>query len=200
MPRPSVEAERKDQILRATCQVIAEQGYVNLRVSDVAKQAGVSGGTVHYYFDSKRELVHAAFEYNFARSLERRRWILDSQDDPVARLRLVIDSYLPLDDETIAAWRVWATLWTEGLREPNLQELNERMYGEWRRLVAGIVRDGQDSGRIRGGDPVRFANMLIAMIDGMAFQVLLGSQNMTVQRMKATCLAYVEDLRQGSAT
>jgi hypothetical protein len=32
----------------------------------------------------------------------------------------------------------------------------------------------------------------------MAFQVLLGSQNMTVQRMKATCLAYVEDLRQGS--
>ncbi|GAB3874014.1 hypothetical protein GCM10029964_015280 [Kibdelosporangium lantanae] len=78
MPRPNVEAERKDQILRATCQVIADLGYVNLRVSDVAKQAGVSGGTVHYYFDSKRDLVHAAFEYNFARSLERRRGILDS--------------------------------------------------------------------------------------------------------------------------
>jgi AcrR family transcriptional regulator len=197
MPRPSVEAERKDQILRATCQVIAEQGYVNLRVSDVAKQAGISGGTVHYYFDSKRDLVHAAFEYNFARSLERRRWILDSPDDPVARLRLVIDSYLPLDAETVAAWRVWAALWTEGLWEPNLQELNERMYGEWRRLVAGIIRDGQDSGQVRGGDPVQLANILIAMIDGMAFQVLLGSQNMTVQRMKATCLAYVEDLRQG---
>jgi AcrR family transcriptional regulator len=197
MPRPSVEAERKDQILRATCQVIAELGYVNLRVSDVAKQAGISGGTVHYYFDSKRDLVHAAFEYNFARSLERRRWILDSPDDPVARLRLVIDSYLPLDAETVAAWRVWAALWTEGLWEPNLQELNERMYGEWRRLVAGIIRDGQDSGQVRGGDPVQLANILIAMIDGMAFQVLLGSQNMTVQRMKATCLAYVEDLRQG---
>jgi hypothetical protein len=141
--------------------------------------------------------VHAAFEYNFARSLERRRWILDSPDDPVARLRLVIDSYLPLDAETVAAWRVWAALWTEGLWEPNLQELNERMYGEWRRLVAGIIRDGQDSGQVRGGDPVQLANILIAMIDGMAFQVLLGSQNMTVQRMKATCLAYVEDLRQG---
>jgi AcrR family transcriptional regulator len=200
MPRPSVEAERKDQILRATCQVIAEQGYVNLRVSDVAKQAGVSGGTVHYYFDSKRDLVHAAFEYNFARSVDRRRWILDSPDEPVVRLRFVIDSYLPLDDETIEAWRVWTALWAEGLREPNLQELNERMYGEWRRLVAGIVRDGQDSGQLRGGDPVQFANMLIAMIDGLAVQVLLGSQNMTVQRMKATSLAFVEDLRQESAT
>jgi hypothetical protein len=114
---------------------------------------------------------------------------LDSPDEPVARLRFVIDSYLPLDDETIEAWRVWAALWAEGLREPNLQELNERMYGEWHRLVAGIVRDGQDSGQLRGGDPVQFANMLIAMIGGMAFQVLQGSQNMTVQRMKATCLA-----------
>src|SRR5688500_12184105 len=126
MPRPSVEAERKDQILRATCQVIAEQGYVNLRVSDVAKKAGVSGGTVHYSFDSKRDLVHAAFEYNFARSLQRRKWILDSPADPLSRLRFVIDSYLPVDDETTEAWRVWAALWAEGLREPNLQELNER--------------------------------------------------------------------------
>jgi AcrR family transcriptional regulator len=202
MPRPSVEAERKDQILRATCQVIAELGYVNLRVSDVAKRAGVSGGTIHYYFDSKRDLVHAAFEYNFARSLERRHWILDSPAEPVARLRFVIDSYLPLDEDTIEAWRVWAALWADGLREPNLQELNERMYGDWRRLVAGIIRDGQDSGQVRGGDPVQYANMLIAMIDGMAFQVLLGSQNMTVQRMKATCLAFVDELRapQGSAT
>jgi AcrR family transcriptional regulator len=195
MPRPSVEAERKDQILRATCQVIAEQGFVNLRVSDVARQAGVSGGTVHYYFDSKRELAHAAFEYNFTRSLERRRWILDSPDDPITRLRFVIDSYLPVDAETVEAWRVWAALWSEGLREVNLQELNERMYGEWRRLVTGIIRDGQDNGQVRGGDPVQFANTLIAMIDGMAFQVLLGSQNMTAQRMRATCLAYVDDLR-----
>ncbi|MEV4312673.1 TetR/AcrR family transcriptional regulator [Actinocrispum sp. NPDC049592] len=195
MPRPSVEAERKDQILRATCLVIAAQGYVNLRVSDVAQVAGVSGGTVHYYFDSKKELVHAAFEYNFSRSLERRRWILDSPDDPVTRLRYVVESYLPQDAETIEAWKVWAALWAEGIREPQLQDLNERMYGEWRRLVAGIIRDGQATGQLRPGDDVLYANTLIAMIDGMAFQVLLASQNMTVNRMKTTCLAYIDSLR-----
>jgi AcrR family transcriptional regulator len=194
MPRPSVEAERKDQILRATCQAIADLGYVNLRVSDVAKQAGVSGGTVHYYFDSKRDLVHAAFEYNFSRSLDRRRWILDSPDTPLARLQAVVDSYLPADQETVEAWRVWAALWAEGLRDPVLQELNERMYGEWRRLVAGIIRDGQANGQVVAGDPVLYANTLIAMIDGMAFQVMLGSQNMTAQRMRSTCLAYLESL------
>lgn len=195
MPRPSVEAERKDQILRATCRVIASLGYVHLRVSDVAKQAGISGGTVHYYFDSKRDLVHAAFEFNFTRSLQRRQWIWDSPEDAMTRLRFVVDSYLPMDEETVEAWRVWAALWSEGLRDPVLQELNERMYGEWRRLVAGIIRDGQDGGLVRGGDPVLFANTLVSMIDGLAFQVLLGSLNMTVARMRVTCLAYLEGLR-----
>jgi AcrR family transcriptional regulator len=194
MPRPSVETERKDQILRATCRVIAQQGYSHLRVSDVARQAGVSGGMVHYYFDSKRDLVHAAFEHNFARSLARRRSILESPDDPLTRLRSVVDSFLPSAEETVDAWRVWVALWAEGLREPDLQELNERMYGEWRRVVVGIIRDGQDQAQLRRGDPLLYANMLIAMIDGMALQVLLGSHAMSVQRMKSTCLAFVTSL------
>ncbi|GAB3874010.1 TetR family transcriptional regulator C-terminal domain-containing protein [Kibdelosporangium lantanae] len=105
-----------------------------------------------------------------------------------------MDSYLPVGQETVEAWRVWTALWSEGLRDPVLQELNERMYGEWRRLVAGIIRDGQANGQIVAGDPVLYANTLIAMIDGMAFQVMLGSQNMTVQRMRATCMAYVDSL------
>jgi AcrR family transcriptional regulator len=66
MPRPSVEAERRRQILDATCAVIAKSGLRQLRVSDVATAAGISSGMVHYYFDTKDELVSAAFEFNFA--------------------------------------------------------------------------------------------------------------------------------------
>jgi hypothetical protein len=46
----------------------------------------------------------------------------------------------------------------------------------------------------RAGDPVGFANALIAMIDGLAIQVLLGSKNMTVARMREVCHGYVRDL------
>src|SRR5690606_40934082 len=77
MARPSVEAERREQILRAACEVVSDKGYKALRVTDVAKRAKISTGSVHYYFETKRDLVHAAFEWNFARSLERRKSILD---------------------------------------------------------------------------------------------------------------------------
>jgi AcrR family transcriptional regulator len=187
VPRPSVEAERREQILSAACEVVSEIGFKSLRVADVARRAGTSTGTVHYYFDTKTELMRAAFEWNFARSLDRRRHLLEVETDPRQRLRAFVDSYLPGDDETVRAWRVWAELWVEALHDSGLQELNEQVYGEWRRIVAGIIRDGQDAGLFRDEDPVLAANALIGMIDGLALQVLLGSHSMTLERMRAVC-------------
>ena len=187
MPRPSVEAERREQILSAACEVVSQIGFKSLRVADVATRAGTSTGTVHYYFATKTELMRAAFEWNFARSLERRRPLLQEHPDPRRRLRAFVESYVPGDPETVRAWRVWAELWVEALHDAELQELNERVYGEWRRLVAGIIRDGQDAGHFREEDPVLAANSLIGMIDGLALQVILGSRSMTLERMRAVC-------------
>ncbi len=187
MGRASVEAERREQILGAACEVVAEIGFKSLRIADVAKRAGTSTGTVHYYFATKRDLMHAAFDWNFARSLHRRRDVLTAQAPAGERLRGFVDSYLPSEGDTTAAWRVWAELWVEALHDEDLQELNDRVYGEWRRTVAAIIRDGQDAGEFRPGDPVLLANGLIAMIDGLSLQVLLGSRNMTAERMRAVC-------------
>lgn len=185
MARTSVEAERKEQILAAACEVVSEIGFKSLRIADVAKRAGTSTGTVHYYFDTKRDLMHGAFEWNFTQSLARRREILESDASPRQRLLDFVESYLPKEDTTVSAWHVWAELWVEALHDADLQELNERVYGEWRRAVAAIIRDGQVAGDFRDGDPVIFANGLIGMIDGLSLQVLLGSRSMTADRMRA---------------
>ncbi|HEY0890683.1 MAG TPA: TetR/AcrR family transcriptional regulator [Nocardioides sp.] len=191
MPRVSVEAERKEAILSAACEVVSEVGFKSLRVADVAKRAGMSTGSVHYYFDTKRDLMHAAFEWNFDRSLERRRELLEGAEPPARRLRAFIDSYLPHDPTTVAAWHVWAELWVEALHDADLQELNERVYGEWRRTVAAIIRDGQDHGVFRDGDAVHMANGLVGLIDGLSLQVLMGSKSMTVERMREVCELFV---------
>ncbi len=191
MPRVSVEVERKEEILSAACEVVSEVGFKSLRVADVAKRAGMSTGSVHYYFDTKRDLMHAAFEWNFKRSIERRRDLLESGEAPARRLRSFIESYLPRDATTVAAWRVWAELWVEALHDPDLQELNEQVYGEWRRTVAAIIRDGQAQGQFRDGDAVQLANGLVGMIDGLSLQVLMNSRAMTVERMREVCELFV---------
>jgi hypothetical protein len=119
---------------------------------------------------------------------------METGKGPLELLNLLVESYLPIEDETVEGWRVWSELWVEGLQEPDLQQLNEDFYGQWRRLVASIIRDGQDAGIIRDGSAIELANMLIAMIDGLAIQVLLGSRNMTPERMRTTCLAFIDEM------
>jgi AcrR family transcriptional regulator len=194
MPRPHVEEERRQQILEATWHVIAVSGFRSLRLSDVAKRAGVSSGMIHYYFDTKRDLLKAAFERYYEHSLQRRQWIMGTGQGPLELLKLIVESYIPIEDETLEGWHVWSELWVEGLQEPDLQELNEDFYGQWRRLIADIIRDGQEAGVIRDGSAIELANMLIAMIDGLAVQVLLGSRSMTAERMRATCLAFIDEM------
>lgn len=193
MPRPSVEIERREQILAAACVVLADRGLQAFRVSDVAGQAGVSGGTVHYYFDSKQDVIAAAFEYNFAHSLDRRADLLDADRPPLEQLRQVVSSYLPSGVESQRAWRVWAELWAEGMRDKNLQEVNARLYGQWRNIVADLIRAAQQEGTARETDATTAADMLVAMVDGLAIQVLLGSNEMTLVRAQATAASFIDD-------
>ena len=193
MPRPNVEAERREQILLATCAVISEAGMHEMRLADVAKRAGVSSGMVHYYFDSKRAVLVAAFEFNFTRSLARRHALLESNRAPLDLLMRLVESYLPDSGETLTAWRVWAELWAEALRDKEFQAVNERVYDEWRTLVVEIISRAQENGSARAGDPVELANMLIAMIDGLAIQALAHSSHMSDPTMRGTLRAFIDN-------
>ncbi|MFZ0089083.1 MAG: helix-turn-helix domain-containing protein [Solirubrobacteraceae bacterium] len=46
---------RPDEILAAACRAIVARGLADTRVGDIARAAGTSTGTIHYYFDSKQE-------------------------------------------------------------------------------------------------------------------------------------------------
>lgn len=192
MARPSVEAERREQILRSACSVIARRGVVGLRVADVARGAGLSPGIVHYYFDTKLDLVRAAFEDNFTRSLERRSGLLDAEGDAVPALHAVIESYLPVGEETVEAWHVWVELWAAALQDEALHEIHDRTYGRWRALVTELVRRGQERGELVPGDPAAWANMLVSMLDGLAVQALLGSSDVDVATMRDVCRRFVD--------
>jgi AcrR family transcriptional regulator len=192
MPRPSVEAQRREQILHAACDVIARSGVAELRMADIAKAAGVSSGMIHYYFDSKHEVVCAAFEYNLTNSLQRHQIQLDFGKDPLATLRDLVDSYLPGDDRSVRAWKVWVALWAEAIRDPELQKVNERLYGRWRDVVTDVISRAQRQSLVRDGDPVQMANMLVGMLDGLAVQVLVHAASLPLSTMRETCRVFID--------
>jgi AcrR family transcriptional regulator len=55
--------QRREEILAAAKVVFAERGFHATTVADVARAAGVSYGSVYWYFDSKDALFHALMDH-----------------------------------------------------------------------------------------------------------------------------------------
>ena len=49
--------ERARQIIAAAATVFERQGYANTSMKDIAQEAGVAQGLIHYYFGTKDDLV-----------------------------------------------------------------------------------------------------------------------------------------------
>src|ERR1700761_3777918 len=50
-------AERRDQLADAALLTLAEQGYANTSLRDIAQNSEFSHGVLHYYFADKFELI-----------------------------------------------------------------------------------------------------------------------------------------------
>lgn len=192
MARPNVEEERREQIMAATRRVLVTRGLTLLRVSDVAKVAKLSPGIIHYYFDSKEELLRATFEDSFKVSVDRRRQLFDDDIAADVKLHQLLKSYVPESKESIEWWHVWMQLWAGALQDADLRAINEKAYGEWRTLIGGVIEQGVEQGIFVIGDLSLVVNQLISMIDGLAVQVLLESGEMTASEMLRLCDAYVD--------
>ncbi len=83
--------ERK--ILEAAAIVIAQKGYHDAKVSDIAKLAGVADGTIYLYFKNKDDILLTILS-NALKDLNKRLIIeLDKINDVEDKLRKIIDNH-----------------------------------------------------------------------------------------------------------
>jgi AcrR family transcriptional regulator len=63
MKGSKVTTASREKILQAAFDVLGRQGYENTSIKEIAEEAGVAQGLVHYYFKSKQQLVLAVLEF-----------------------------------------------------------------------------------------------------------------------------------------
>ena len=59
----SIKPDARARILDAAFTVLGRQGYENTSIKDIAEEAGVAQGLVHYHYKSKQQLVLAVLEF-----------------------------------------------------------------------------------------------------------------------------------------
>lgn len=129
------EVPRRETIVRAGVAVLGRQGYADTSLKEIAREAEVAPGLLHYYFNSKDDLlvdVVGAVETEMTTAWFRG---LDTIEDPLERLVSVISSASADIAEQHGLWRVYLDLAALGLSNPAVGS----RCGEMRRaLVAGV--------------------------------------------------------------
>ena len=163
-------ADRTHDILRAACRVIAERGCDGMRMGDVARAAGVSSALVHYYFDTRSELLRRAFLFADDQVDVFVHAAVARCETPREQLETAVLSYLADDDAVEQSWRIWSEMLRAALYETALRPDVEKSYRSWVDEVAAHVR------ACAGGalDDEAIALRLCALVDGLAQQALLG--------------------------
>lgn len=170
-PEPASPGKR-ERILDAAVRVFAAEGFYNAKVSQIANAAGVADGTIYLYFKSKDELLISLFEDRMDRVLATLREALGPTPDgqtpgAVERLRRVIELHLGLIEKNPEMGEVI----TVELRQSSkfIREYQNPKFGEFLRLIAGAVSDGQKSGELRPDlDPQLTARALFGALDEIA--------------------------------
>ena len=168
------EAERRSQILRAARAVFIEKGFLAARVEDVARRAGLSKGAVYFYFSSKRDLFMALVQeeheatYSFLDEAE--------EDGRPAAVKLLDlgQKYLDYFAGLKSPPRFFLMMCEQGIRDDEIREECQAVHERFVDAAARILAQGMAEGSFREADPRAIAQMLKALIDGMAGQSAIG--------------------------
>jgi AcrR family transcriptional regulator len=174
--------ERLEAILEGACRAIVARGFPGTRIADVARAAGVSTGTVHYYFATRDEVLLAALKYAAERLFAR----VEQETGPAsARLARLLDVSVPDSEAARDEYVLWIELWLRVLHQPELRPQCEALSARWRRYFAELVAEGTRTGEFRPVAPAEeVADRLVALVDGLGFETALAYSWTSPARMR----------------
>jgi AcrR family transcriptional regulator len=172
-PRPRSD-EKAQAILDAACRCLSEKGYTATTISEIAAEAGVSRGLLHYYFKNKEELMAQAmraagealydlFEDAFAQS--------QSAEDLAARLTGMLRTVVGSD---AAYMNLTLECWAMARESPLVNKEMQSMYQRALKAFRGGLADAKERGVICPVIPLDgLASFLLGSTDGLVAQFYL---------------------------
>jgi AcrR family transcriptional regulator len=186
--------QRREIFASAALRVIMRDGIAGLTVRAVAKEAGFTTGALTHYFHSKDQLLIEASELS-ARLVRDRMERAEATRPVLEAIRKVVALALPLTAESRGYWRIWVGYWERSSYDDQVSAVMRLRYDEWRERLARLLALAQAEGQVAPDVDVRLAAQgLVALVDGIGVQVLLGVGRIPAARQRAMFDLWLESL------
>lgn len=171
-------------VLEAAGRLIADEGLLAATMRRIATEAQISLGTLTHHFESVDQLLAEALELSsirFTEALAKR----ESTGNALAKLHTLADAVMPDNQQSLRQWRLWLQFWSRAVYDPELARTHNRRYRAWNNTVADLINEGVKDGSLRADlNALEATHNLVALIDGVCFQVAIKGGGMTAAQGK----------------
>lgn len=189
MPKIVDPVQRRRALAEAVWRVIRRDGLERASVRNVAREAGLSMGSLRNTFDTQAELLVFAMELVVER-IEQRLAALPPAEYPRQAAERFLAELLPLDDERREENEVWLAFTARAMVDPALRECGDKGYDA---LRAGCRRWVVELAGDRA-DVELETDRLFALLDGLAVHAAMRPEQASADRLRATLASHLRAL------
>ncbi len=173
---------RRRELAHAVHRTVDRVGIEGASLREIAREAGVTTGTLTHYFADRGELVEYALELVVSESTER---VMAAA--ATGSLLDALCEWLPLDEHRRHEGAAWLVGISAARRDPALADGLARRYGAARDLLAGLFADRfRATGRtLPAAEIGMLVDEVIASVDGIATYGLADPDRYTADRQRA---------------
>ena len=166
-PAADKVAARRDELATAALRTLAERGYANTSLREIAQNSAFSHGVLHYYFADKTELIiHCVrlYKTRCVRRYDDITALATSAEDVVRRFLDALTLTLRRDAHE---QRLWYDLRAQSLFDPSFRDDVAAIDDQLRAMVWRILGCYAE---FSGRPPVVDPPTAYALLDGIVFQ------------------------------
>ena len=188
MTRVESEEHRRAQLIEATIDTMAAEGFAATTLALIGRRAGVSAGLIAHYFEDKDGLLEATLRSmaaRLARSLSRR---LRAARTSRERVLAVVEAMLAAEEFDARTCSVWLAFWGQVIHSARLKRIQRiyhaRLLSNLRHALKQIIPS------VEADD---LAHAIAAFIDGLWLRAALASPDESDSRAaRAMATAFID--------
>ncbi|KZN30339.1 hypothetical protein N480_05155 [Pseudoalteromonas luteoviolacea S2607] len=163
-----MEPIRRQQLIEATLESVAELGLHATTINSISKRAGLSSGIISHYFGGKQGLIEATVRYlltNLKTSLLSK---VKPNSDAHTRLMFIVEANFSMLQQQSKTTKTWLSFWSQSMHDEQLHRLqainSKRLYSN---LAYSFLHYFEKD------EAQQAAKLAAAMIDGLWLRAVL---------------------------
>jgi AcrR family transcriptional regulator len=195
MPRKNMQKEKRKQILEALDVCLLKKPFLKTSIKDIAREAGVNHGLMHYYFKSKDDILLHYIDFTIENyNAIYTEWFesisktgIDEKEIIEEAIKLMIGKITLNADLS----RIFIEIWEIAVYNKKVRERLKKMYAVWESTLDNLLMKMGKSKKISNS----LSKSMVAFAEGIAlFSIIFEGKDYPIESVLNNFQRYVSHI------